>query len=198
MFIGYVRSSPAEPDLAPQIEALKAAQCEPIFIDERVNAAATSRPALDRAMATLKRGDVLVVWKLDRLGRSLSHLIQTTKLLADREIGFRSVSEGIDTTSIAGEHFVEIVSALDEFERALVIERTRAGASEAKQRGTKAGRKPKLSTEQIDHARRLLDAGEGPREVARTLGVGLATLYRKIPAAASNRDTRDLFTGLAT
>jgi DNA invertase Pin-like site-specific DNA recombinase len=193
MYYAYARVSTSEQNPALQLDALRAAGCARLFIDEGISGGAVKRPALDKALATLKAGDVLVVWKLDRLGRSLSHLIQITKQLGDRGIGFRSLSEAIDATSPSGRLFFHIIGALAEFERALIVERTRSGLASAKQRGTKLGRKPKLSPEQIDHARKLIDAGESPRQVAKSLAVSVATLYRFIPAATSNRDTRDLF-----
>jgi DNA invertase Pin-like site-specific DNA recombinase len=198
MLFGYARVSTTDQNPALQLDALKAAGCERLFVDEGVSGGAIKRPALDKALATLKAGDVLIVWKLDRLGRSLSHLIQLTKELGDRDIGFRSLSEAIDTTSSSGRLLFHIMGALAEFERGLIVERTRAGLTSAKQRGTKLGRKPKLSPDQIAHARKLIDAGESPAHVAKTIGVSTATLYRAIPAGASNRDTRDLFTGLAS
>jgi DNA invertase Pin-like site-specific DNA recombinase len=194
MFYGYARVSTSDQNPALQLDALKAAGCERIFTDEGVSGGAMKRPALDKALATLKTGDVLVVWKLDRLGRSLSHLIQITKQLGERGIGFRSLSEAIDTTSASGRLLFHIVGALAEFERALISERTRAGVASARQRGTHLGRKPKLTPDQLDHARKLIDTGESPRHVAKSMGVSTATLYRFIPAAASNRDTSDLFT----
>lgn len=197
MFLGYARVSTLEQNPALQLEALKAAGCERIFTDEGVSGGAIKRPALDKALAALKPGDVLVVWKLDRLGRSLSHLIQLTKHLGDNGVGFRSLSESIDATSAPGRLLFHIMGALAEFERSLITERTRAGIASAKQRGERVGRKPKLSPDQIDHAKKLIDAGESPRHVAKSMGVSTATLYRKIPAAASNRNTLDLFTGVA-
>jgi len=198
MKYGYARVSTTDQTPALQLDALKAAGCERLFIDEGISGGALKRPALDTAVETLKAGDVLIVWKLDRLGRSLSHLIQITKQLGDRGIGFLSLSEAIDTTSSSGRLLFHIMGALAEFERALIVERTRAGLTSAKQRGTKLGRKPKLSPDQIDHARKLIDAGESPSHVAKTVGVSTATLYRAIPAGASNRDAPDLFTGLAS
>lgn len=198
MLFGYARVSTTDQNPALQLDALKAAGCERLFVDEGISGGAIKRPALDKALATLKAGDVLIVWKLDRLGRSLSHLIQLTKALGDRDIGFRSLSEAIDTTSSSGRLLFHIMGALAEFERALIVERTRAGLTSAKQRGTKLGRKPKLSPDQIAHARKLIDAGESPSHVAKTIGVSTATLYRAIPAGASNRDTSDLFSGLAS
>lgn len=193
MFLGYARVSTADQNPALQLDALNRAGCERIFTDEDVSGGAIKRPALDKALAVLKSGDVLIVWKLDRLGRSLSHLIQITKQLGEKGIGFRSLSESIDTTTASGLLLFHIMGALAEFERSLIVERTRAGMASAKQRGAKVGRKPKLSPDQIDHARKLIDAGESPRDVAKTIGVSTATLYRAIPAAASNRNTLDLF-----
>jgi DNA invertase Pin-like site-specific DNA recombinase len=198
MLIGYARVSPTDRDSALQLHALKAAQCERIFVDEGAGAATIRRPALDDALATLKAGDLLIVWKVDRLGRSLSHLIRTTKQLGDAGIGFRSLTESIDTTSAQGCLYLHFIDALAEFERALVAERTKAGAAMAKQRGARVGRRPKFTPDLIDQARRLIDAGESPRHVAKTMGVSIATLYRKIPAAASNRDILDLFSGMSS
>ncbi len=197
MLIGYARVSTTDQNPALQLDALKAAGCGRVFTDEGVSGSAKKRPALDKALAALKPGDVLTVWKLDRLGRSLSHLIHLTNDLAARGIGFRSLSEAIDTTSAQGKLLLHVLGALAEFERSLITERTRAGLVAARQRGTKVGRKPKLSAEQIEHARKLIDTGESPSRVARSIGVSPATLYRAIPAAASNRNTYDLFSSNA-
>ena len=194
MQVGYARIALIDSDPSRQLEALRGIGCERVFTDEGVNAGALKRPALDRMLRTLKRGDVLVVWKLDRLGRSLSHLIRLTKQLADKGVSFRSLSEGIDTTSAASSSFFLCVDALAEFERSLIIERTRAGSVAARRRGVKAGRKPKLTPEKVIHAQRLIDQGESPGEVAKSFDVSVATLYRHLPAAASNRTTFDLFT----
>lgn len=196
MLIGYARVSTLDQTPALQLDALKAAGCERVFTDEGVSGGAKKRPQLDQALAVLQPGDVLTVWKLDRLGRSLSHLIELTSDLGQRGIGFRSLSEAIDTTSPQGKLLLHMLGALAEFERSLIAERTRAGLTAAKRRGAKLGRKPKLSTEQIAHARQLIDAGESPTRVAKTIGVSPATLYRAIPAGASNRNTEDLFSGL--
>ncbi len=195
MLIGYARASSPEQDLAPQLNALKAAGCDRIFSDEAVASATSKRPALDKALATLKAGDVLIVWKLDRLGRSLPHLIQVTIELGKRGTAFRSLSDAIDTTTSQGSMLFHLMSALAEFERCLLAQRTRTGLEAAKRRGTKLGRRPKLTAEKIEHAKQLIDSGETPNEVARTFGISLATLYRAIPAPASNRNTLDLFSG---
>lgn len=195
MLIGYARVSTTDQKPALQLDALLAAGCERIFTDEGVSGGATKRPQLDQALAVLKAGDVLVVWKLDRLGRSLSHLIHLASELGERGVGFKSLSEAMDSTSPHGKLLMHVMGALAEFERSLIVERTRAGLTAAKRRGTKLGRKPKLSADQIAHAKQLIDAGESPSRVAATIGVSPATLYRAIPAGASNRNTPDLFAG---
>jgi DNA invertase Pin-like site-specific DNA recombinase len=194
MQLGYARIAVTDSDPSQQLEALREVGCERVFTDEGVNAGALKRPALERMLRTLKSGDVLVVWKLDRLGRSLSHLIQLVRQLGDRGIGLRSLTEGIDTSSPAGGSFFQFVDALAEFERSLIIARTRAGSVAARRRGVKAGRKPKLTPDKVIHAQRLIDQGESPGEVAKSFDVSVATLYRHLPAAASNRTTFDLFT----
>ncbi|MDY6945002.1 MAG: recombinase family protein [Pseudomonadota bacterium] len=193
MRVGYARIALTDSDPSQQLEALREAGCERVFTDEGINAGALKRPALERMLRTLRRGDVLVVCKLDRLGRSLSHLIQLTRRLADQGIGFRSLAEGIDTTAAASSSFFGFVDALAEFERSLIIERTRAGSVAARRRGVKAGRKPKLTPEKIIRAQRLIDQGDSPGDVAKSFDVSVATLYRHLPAAASNRTTFDLF-----
>lgn len=197
MLVGYARVSTTDPNPTLQLDALLGAGCERIFTDEGVSGAAKKRPQLDQVLALVKPGDVLVVWKFDRLGRSLSHLIELTTDLGQRGIGFRSLSEAIDTTSVQGKLTLHLLGALAEFERSLIAERTRAGLVAAKRRGTRLGRRPKLTEDQIAHAKKLIDAGESPAHVAKTVGVSTATLYRYIPAGASNRDMRDLFTELA-
>lgn len=198
MIIGYARLSAADHKSDRQIDALKAAGCDRVFADEGISGSTKNRPALDKALSELKPGDVLTVWTLDRLGRSLSHLIHLINDLAARGIGFRSLSEAIDTTSAQGRLLLHVLGVLAEFERALVTEHTRTGLVAARRRGTKLGRKPKLTIEQIEYAKQLIDTGESPSRVARSIGVSPATLYRAIPAAASNRNTYDLFAGNAS
>ena len=191
MLYGYARIPAIERDAKRQVDALKKAGCEQLYIDREISAGATRRPSLERLLAAAKEGDVVVVWKLDRLGRSLSHLVRLVKQLSERNVGFCSLTEGIDSTT--SEWFSRAVDALHNFESSLIVERTRTGLAHAKQRGTKLGRKRKLTPEQVENAKRLIDIGESPREVARTFEVSLATLYRFIPAAASNRNSMDLF-----
>jgi DNA invertase Pin-like site-specific DNA recombinase len=195
MLVGYVRTSPLDQTPGEQVAALEAAGCSKIFADENVSASALRRPGLDRALGLLSKGDVLVVWQLARLGRSLTHLISLINRLSAKGIGFRSVCEDIDTASEDGKRFLAHLAALAEFERALVSERTTLGSAQARQRGVKAGRKPKLTPDKIEKAQRLLDQGESPSDVARSVDVSIATLYRHMPAAASNRTTFDLFSG---
>lgn len=180
MKIGYARVSTVDQNPALQLDALRRAGCERVYTDEGISGATVLRPALQKTIARLKSGDVLVVWKLDRLGRSLSHLIALTSDLAQRGIGFESLSESIATTSAHGKLLLHLLGALAEFERALIAERTRAGIQAAKRRGVQLGRKRKLSANQVKLARRLLAAGDAPADVARNLNISKTTLYRAL------------------
>lgn len=142
--IGYARVSTQEQTLNLQRDALHVAGCQMIFDDQGVSGAKANRPGLDAAFAALQPGDVLVVWKLDRLGRSLRHLIDTLRDLSDRGIGFYSIQDAIDTTTAGGRLYFHIMGALAEFERDLISERTKAGMAAAKARGVHVGR-PKLN-----------------------------------------------------
>jgi DNA invertase Pin-like site-specific DNA recombinase len=153
-----------------------------VFADRGVSSTATTRPGLDRALRALKPGDTLVVWKLDRFGRSLSHLVQTIAELGKCGVAFRSLSDPIDTESAPARQVLHMMGALAEFERSLIVERTRAALKAAQQRGVKLGRKPILTPVQVAHARRLIDGGESPRSVAGTLRVGRTTLWRALKA----------------
>lgn len=179
MKIGYARVSTEDQNIDLQRRALEAAGCEQIFTD-RVPGASEKRPGLDRALAKCTAGDVLVVWKLDRLGRSLSHLIGVIKEIGDRDVGFQSISESIDTTTAGGRLVFHMMGAIAEFERSLIAERTAAGIAAARKRGVKLGRRKVLSGSQVRHAKSLIDAGESPAAVARTLNVGRSTLYRAL------------------
>lgn len=140
--IGYARVSTDEQNPALQFDALTGAGCHRIFSDN-ASGAIVCRPALEDALAALKPGDTLVTWKLDRLGRSLSHLIGLVSLLEGRGVAFRSLSEAIDTTTASGRLLFHVMGALAEFERALISERTRAGMAAARARGSLIGRPPK-------------------------------------------------------
>jgi DNA invertase Pin-like site-specific DNA recombinase len=182
MKIGYARVSTDEQNLGLQRDALTAAGCEVLFEDQGISGTAKSRPGLDQALAALKAGDVLVVWKLDRLGRSLGHLIQVITELGGQGVGFRSLSESIDTETAGGRLVFHMMGALAEFERSLIAERTRAGMKAAKARGYPIGRRKALTPAQLDHAALLIEQGESVAQVARSLRVGRSTLYEALSA----------------
>jgi len=144
MLVGYARVSTADQYLRMQEDALRSTGCEEIYHDI-ASGAKTARPGLFEALSHLRSGDTLVVWKLDRLGRSLAHLIQTVKELSDKKIGFKSLQENIDTTTSGGQLIFHIFGALAEFERELIRERTQAGLKAARVRGRLGGRPPTLS-----------------------------------------------------
>lgn len=181
MLIGYARVSTDEQNLGMQLDALRAAGCGKVFCDEGISGAETDRLELNNALRALSAGDVLVVWKLDRLGRSLAHLIQVITLLDAEATGFRSLSEAIDTTTASGRLLFHIMGAIAEFERSLISERTRAGMAAAKARGQHLGRERKLTDEDAAWAKRTIALGRmAPHEVARTLCVSMPTLYRAL------------------
>lgn len=184
MLIGYARVSTRDQNLALQLDALKTAGCKPIF-DEKVGATTRIRPALEKTLATLEKGDTLVVWKLDRLGRSVKQLVEFVADLQKRGIEFRSLTEGIDTSTPAGRFFFHIMAAMAEMERELIRERTRAGLDSARAKGLVGGRKKAMDEKKVANAKTLLETGTPPKEVADLCGVSVATLYRYIPAAAS-------------
>jgi Enterobacteriaceae phage serine recombinase len=178
--IGYARVSTEDQNLALQIDALKAAGCARIFCDHGVSGVCISRPALDDALVTLRRGDTLVIWKLDRLGRSLAHLINVVDELGQRGIGFCSLSQAIDTATAGGKLMFHVWGALAEFERELISERTKAGMAAAKARGTALGRPPKLTSGQVTQARTALMAGQDAAQLAKELDVSPLTLARAV------------------
>lgn len=177
MKIGYARVSTGEQTTQPQADILAGAGCERV-VTKTVSGAAASRPVLDRLLATLGPGDVLMVVRLDRLGRSLPHLIEVVRAIEARGAGLQSLSEAIDTTTAGGRLIFHMMGALAEFERALIVERTQAGLAAARKRGVKVGRPGKLTAAAVRQARTLIDAGEAPSTVARSLGVDRSTLYR--------------------
>lgn len=179
MKIGYARVSTTDQNLDLQERALRDAGAEIIHTDN-ASGAAHDRPGLTRALASLAPEDTLIVWRLDRLGRSLPHLISVVTDLGERHIHFQSVCEGLDTESAQGRLVFHMMAALAEFERSLISERTRAGVKAAMARGVRIGRRPALTRLQLVHARALVAAGESPSTIARTLGVGRSTLYRAI------------------
>jgi len=181
--IGYARVSTLDQNLALQEDALKEAGCGKIFI-EQMPGAVRDRPALLEVLDYARSGDTLIVWKLDRLARSMRQLIETIEKLRLRNIGFRSLTESIDTTTPQGVLIFHMFSALAEFERALIRERTRAGLKSAKLMGRTGGRPPKLTEDDLDIARTLLgNLDITVADVADRLGVSPATLYRYLPSA---------------
>jgi DNA invertase Pin-like site-specific DNA recombinase len=179
--IGYARVSTDGQTLAPQTDQLEAAGCMRIFSDHGASGAKTDRSGLNEALAHLSPGDILVVTKLDRLGRSLHFLIETMQALAERGVGFQSLSDGIDTTTSGGRLVFHIFGAIAEFERDLIQERTIAGLQAAKRRGKKLGRPKALSPEQVAHAKREIEAArETIGGMATILGVDRNTLARAL------------------
>ena len=183
MNVGYARVSTQDQKPELQLDALKAAGCEKIF-EEKASGAQRERSQLTAALDYMRKGDTLVVWKLDRLARSLKQLIETVEMLEERSVGFRSLTENIDTTTSGGRLIFHIFGALAEFERSIIRERTKAGLDAARARGRVGGRPPALSDDDIAAARALLaDGSITTREVAKRLGVSVSTVYKHIPAA---------------
>src|SRR3954471_885077 len=180
MMIGYARVSTLDQTLALQQDALTAAGCEQLYTDT-ASGSVTDRPGLAQALSHLRTGDTLVVWRLDRLGRSLKHLIETIGDLQQRGIGFKSRTEQIDTTTPGGKLVFHVFGALAEFEGDLIRERTNAGLSAARARGRVGGRPPSLSRKQVEQLRTLArDARNSVGEICHTLGVSRATFYRYV------------------
>ena len=175
---GYARVSTDEQHMGLQMRALRNAGCDPIFVDRGVSGATMRREGLDRLLRSLRAGDRLVVWRLDRLGHSLSGLIQLLDSLGEQRIGFCSLCEQIDIGTPGGKLVFHMMAALAEFERALISERTRAGMAAARARGQRIGRPPSLTPQQRLAARALLDQGQPAARVADQFGVSVATLRR--------------------
>jgi DNA invertase Pin-like site-specific DNA recombinase len=179
--IGYARVSTTDQDPALQHDALAAAGCAQIFND-CASGARADRVGLQAALNYVRDGDVLIVWKLDRLGRSLPHLIETVTSLAKRGVGFRSITEAIDTTTSGGRLVFHLFGALGQFERDLIQERTRAGLAAAAARGRKGGRKPVVTDDKLERARASIAKGLTVREAAVRLRVGKTALYAALRA----------------
>ena len=180
MKIGYARVSTLEQNLDLQRDALRAAGCEKV-IEDTASGGKVQRSGLERARELLRKGDVLVVWRLDRLGRSLRHLIDLMNELESQGIGFQSVTEAIDTTTSGGKLVFHIFGALAEFERNLIRERTRAGLEAARARGKKGGRKPKLSDKQRKLAVDLYQQKKHTLdEICEMVGITRPTLYKYV------------------
>jgi DNA invertase Pin-like site-specific DNA recombinase len=179
MLIGYARVSTQEQTLNLQKDALQQAGCTKIFTDT-ASGAKSERKGLEQALSYVRKGDTLVVWRLDRLGRSLPHLITTMTDLEERGIGFKSLTENIDTTTSGGKLIFHIFGALAEFERNLIRERTQAGLTAARARGKKGGRPKVLTVQKQSIAKELYDSGHPILDICRTLKISRAALYRAL------------------
>lgn len=178
MLIGYARVSTDDQNLCMQEDALKSAGCEEIYTDV-ASGVKTARPGLHTALSHLRKGDTLVVWKLDRLGRSLTHLIQTIKELNEKGIGFKCLQESIDTTTSGGQLIFHIFGALAQFERELIKERTHAGLKAARVRGRLGGRPSVLNKYKINKLKEHYKKGDlSINEICKLFGITKPTLYR--------------------
>ncbi|MDP3401449.1 MAG: recombinase family protein [Brevundimonas sp.] len=181
MLIGYARVSTDQQDHALQLDALNTAGCERIIV-ETASGSRADRAELARAMEMARSGDVLVVWRLDRLGRSLRHLIDLAEQLQQRGVALRSLTESIDTGTPTGRFLFNILGALGQMEREIIVERTRAGLAAAAARGRKGGRRPSLDEAGVRAAKAMLASGTMTAgEVARQVGCSPSTLYRHVP-----------------
>lgn len=178
--LGYARVSTGEQDTALQVDALEKAGCYKVFTDT-VSGALDSRPQLDRLREHLRPGDTVVVWRLDRLGRSIRHLIDVMSEFEEQGVGFRSLTENIDTTTSGGRLVFHLFAALAEFERDLIRDRTKAGLAAARARGRLGGRPPVLTADQVKAARRMYDQQDMTvAQIGAVLGVSRATIYRAL------------------
>lgn len=184
MLIGYARVSTLDQTLDLQTDALNKAGCHRLF-EDKMSGSRTERPGLAKALDMLREGDTLVVWKLDRLGRSVKHLVDMVGELHKQGVQFKSLTDAIDTGTPSGRFFFHVMASLAQMERELTVERTRAGLEVARQLGRKGGRKRLMTDSKIESAKKLLANGVPPRDVAKNLGVSVPTLYRWIPASSN-------------
>jgi len=183
MMIGYARVSTQDQNLSLQHEALKKAGCQKIY-DDQISGTKSNRPGLELALEVLRDGDTLVVWKLDRLGRTVKGLVELVNQLHDRKVNFKSVTDNVDTSTPSGRFFFHVMASLAQMERELMAERTKAGLSAAKAKGRVGGRKRKMTSSKVEAAKKLLSSGVPPKDVAQNLGISVPTLYRWVPAAS--------------
>ncbi|EAO3105099.1 recombinase family protein [Salmonella enterica] len=184
MLIGYVRVSTNDQNTALQRNALESAGCELIF-EDKISGKVSDRPGLKKVLRTLSEGDTLVVWKLDRLGRSMRHLVVLVEELREKGVNFRSLTDSIDTSTPMGRFFFHVMGALAEMERELIVERTRAGLAVARAEGRIGGRRPKFSDDGWAQMGRLINSGMDRKQVAIIYDVGVSTLYKKFPVGGS-------------
>ena len=190
MLIGYARVSTDDQDTAAQVAALKAAGCERIY-REKASGGRWDRPELHRLLDQMRKGDVLVVWKLDRLSRSLRDVLTIMERLRDSGAGFRSLTEAIDTTTAAGRMMMQMVGVFAEFERAMLKERTKAGLDAAREEGRIGGRRPKLSERQQAEVRKMVAKGDKTAaDAARLFKVHPATVSRLLARPSSSMASR--------
>jgi len=187
MKIGYARVSTEDQKLDLQMQALRKAGCDEVYDDHGISGRVFDRPGLDHALAALRPGDTLVVWRLDRLGRSLKQLIELMDLLGKRDIHFFSLTECIDTASSGGRLVFHMMAALSEFERNLISERTRAGMEAARRNGKRLGRPPILSDSQLHNAAMALEKGQLVQDVAARYGLKPRALQRMIQSGSHRR-----------
>lgn len=183
MLIGYVRVSTHDQNLDLQKNALQNIGCHKIF-EDIMSGSKYERPGLLKVEEHLREGDTFVVWRLDRLGRSVKNLIDFIKKLEKNKIHFKSLSDQIDTSTPHGRFFFHMMASLAEMERDILIERTKAGLEAAKKRGSVLGRKRKMNASKIESAKKLLLNGVSPKEIAKNLNISVPTLYRWIPASS--------------
>ena len=183
MLIGYARVSTLDQNLELQTEALIKAGCKKIF-EDKLSGSRTERPGLFKAQEALRDGDTLVVWKLDRLGRSVKHLVDLVGQLHKQGVQFKSLTDSIDTGTSSGRFFFHVMASLVEIEHEFTIERTRAGVEVSRQFGRKGERKRQMTESKIKSAKKPVASGVPPRDVGSNLGVSVPTLYRWIPASS--------------
>jgi len=182
MLVGYARVSTQDQNLDLQLKALKKIDCKKVYQDQ-ISGAKNNRPGLQLALEVLRKNDTLVVWKLDRLGRTVKGLVDLVNALHQKGIHFKSITDNLDTSTPSGRFFFHIMASLAQMERELVAERTKAGLAAAKAQGRVGGRKRKMTKSKVDSAKKLLKSGMLPKDVAQNLGVSIPTLYRWIPAS---------------
>ena len=180
MLMGYIRVSTSDQNTDLQRNALMCAGCEQIF-EDKISGKTADRPGLKKVLRTLRAGDTLMVWKLDRLGRSMRHLVMLTDELRQRGINFRSLTDSIDTSTPMGRFFFHVMGALAEMERELIVERTCAGLVAARAQGRIGGRHPKLTDEQWAQIGRLITAGHTRKSLALIYDISAKSIYRRYP-----------------
>ena len=183
MLVGYARVSTQDQNLDLQLSALKKIGCKKFYTD-KMSGTRANRPGLQLTLEVMRKGDTLVVWKLDRLGRTVKGLVDLVNKLHQTGVHFKSITDNVDTSTPSGRFFFHIMASLAQMERELVAERTKAGLAAAKVQGRIGGRKRKMTKIKIKSAKKLLASGILPKDVAQDLGVSIPTLYRWIPASS--------------